>query len=145
MRLILTAMLMLVPTIAYAQVSKQDILKLKRAGAGDDLILSFLQAKGVKLELSSDDIADLKSAGVGDRVISGLLGKVLTPAPRSVAPRTRVVYEVRNVPRYSHYRYGYRTGHYRYRYGYRHHGYGHHGYGFGLRYGHHGYHRYRHH
>jgi hypothetical protein len=78
------ALLAALPLAAAADVSKEDVKKLARAGLSDEVILSFIRANGPAPKLSADDIVDLKQAGVSDRVLAVLAGTT-PPAP---APRT---------------------------------------------------------
>lgn len=82
-----TAILMLAmaATAVAQQVTKEDIIKLHEAGCGDDLILTYIGARGAQLNLSTDDITSLKGGGVSDRVIGEIL-KGVRPPPREPAP-----------------------------------------------------------
>lgn len=82
-----TALLVLAmaATAAAQQITKEDVIKLHRAGCGDDLILTYIGAKGAQLDLSADDVAALKEAGVSDRVVGEIL-KGVRPPPREPAP-----------------------------------------------------------
>ena len=83
-----TALLLLtMGAAAFAQqIAKEDIIKLHEAGCGDDLILTYIGAKGAQLNLSTDDIAALKAGGVSDRVIGEILKGVAPPPREPVRP-----------------------------------------------------------
>jgi hypothetical protein len=84
--LVALALLGALPLAAAADVSKEDVKKLAKAGLSDDVILSFIRANGPMARLSADDIVELKEAGVSERVLAVLAGTPI-PAP---APRTLV-------------------------------------------------------
>lgn len=68
------------PIAAEAGTTKEDILKLAKAGLSEDVILSFVRTNGPVDKLSSDDLIELKAAGVTDKVLKSLLA----PAPEAV-------------------------------------------------------------
>jgi len=61
-------------TPVLADVSKEDLLKLAKAGVSDDEILALLDREGAP-RLSADDLIELKQGGVSDRVIKHVLQK----------------------------------------------------------------------
>ncbi|MBI2933552.1 MAG: hypothetical protein HYY16_18065 [Planctomycetes bacterium] len=90
-------------TGAFAQeLTKEDILKLKKAGVDDGLVLKILKAIGKRIELSSDDLVELTAANVGEEIITAMLrspqeppkGVVNAPTrPAAVEARTRLAVE----------------------------------------------------
>lgn len=125
------------------EASKDDVIKLARAGISDGVIVAFLDARGGVPLLTADDIVELKSAGVSDTVIAHMM--TTAPPPRSTSEKTRVVTAERPsatgcgsagvvwaTPRYVDY---YLPEYYGYSwfpsYGYRTYGYGGHHYGYG--------------
>lgn len=91
------AILAALPLSAAADTSKEDILKLAKAGISDDVILAFVRANGAP-RLSSDDVIDLKAAGVSDKVLGALLSPRSEPR-REDAPPIRRESETRVVER----------------------------------------------
>jgi hypothetical protein len=76
-----------------------DVLKLAKAGVGDDVLLSFVQNEKAPFRLSTDDILALKEAKVGGEVIKAMLNhdaavttavtapaQVVAPTPAPAAP-----------------------------------------------------------
>ena len=146
----LVLLILCLPAVAFAQeVTQEDIIKLHQAGCGDELILTYLGAKGATLKLSADDIAALKAAGVSETVITAVLkGPVppprretppprrVRPAPVIVSPPPTVIYERYDPwPYVTHDPYYYTPRHH-FSFGYGGH-FGHHGYS-GHHGGHHG-------
>lgn len=88
------------PAVAHAQsreidlapVSKpmtvQDVIKLSKAGLGDDLIIQQLRKKNQRFDLSTDQLLQLKAASVSDRVIQVMIDPMprTTPVPTAVVP-----------------------------------------------------------
>lgn len=106
------------PLAAAADVGKEDIIKLSKAGISDDVIIAFIRANGPAKTLTSDDVVELKAAGASDKVLSAILTPqtkvVEQPQPKreepSVVipqPETRVVektvYVNSSYPRYVYY------------------------------------------
>jgi len=54
---------------AAAAVTNLDLVSMARAGVGDDLIISTLQSRGARLDLSPQGLIALKQSGVSDRVL----------------------------------------------------------------------------
>lgn len=88
------AFLAAAPLAASADTSKEDILKLAKAGISDEVILAFVRANGAP-RLSSDDVIELKEAGVSDKVLSAMLSpkpeRRVEDTPVRREPETRVV------------------------------------------------------
>jgi hypothetical protein len=64
----------------------QDVIKLSKAGLGDDLIIQQLEKKNQRFDLSTDQLLQLKTAAVSDRVIQVMIDPTLKPIPAAVAP-----------------------------------------------------------
>ena len=79
------------PAAAVAQATVEDIILLRGAGCGDDLILTYIGQRGGIGPLSANDIARLKATGVSDNLIGALI-RANTPPPVIVEPPPRVVY-----------------------------------------------------
>jgi hypothetical protein len=95
--------------VAAAAVTNYDLVEMTRAGLGDDLIISTMRARGVRLDLSPQQLIALKQQGVSDRVVMAAqdMGggrSVVAPAPvgvvREVPPPAVIV---RPAPVYYHY------------------------------------------
>src|SRR5688572_24461939 len=72
--------------------TKEDVLKLSKAGIGDEVILAKIEQEKAALKFSSADIGELKRAGVSEKVIARLTeltGRKVedAPAPRREDPR----------------------------------------------------------
>ncbi|MEQ8223431.1 MAG: hypothetical protein ABRQ37_14065 [Candidatus Eremiobacterota bacterium] len=53
-------------------ITKEDIIKLTRAGTREEVIITHLRAQA-DLKLSPEDIQELKEAGVGEKVLNFIL------------------------------------------------------------------------
>ena len=94
-----------IPLTASADTTKEEIIKLAKAGISDEVIITFVKKNPLYSDLTSDDIIELKKAGVSDKVLSSLLART-EPAPAPVqkeektevfpgtTPRTRIVEKV---------------------------------------------------
>jgi len=69
---------------AFADIGKEELKKLARAGISDDVILSYVRSKGPVTKLSADDIIELKAAGLSDGLLSTLVS-LAEPAPSKPA------------------------------------------------------------
>ena len=146
--------------------TKEDVIKLSKAGISDEVIFAFLKSRDTKLKLSAADVAELKKAEVSEAVIDFILEYAADPGSKDAAPkgvdkptspprtyvppdrpiRTRVYaapnyYSYRSYPSTYYYWPPYYTPYYFYGHHYSsHYSYGHHSYGhFGGHYGgHHG-------
>jgi len=73
-------------------LTNDSIVKLVKAGLGQDTIISMVNTQAGKYSVGADDVIALKKAGVSEKVITAMLNKsasVPTPvsaAPASVAP-----------------------------------------------------------
>src|SRR5688572_3114084 len=80
MRTFLTLVLLAAaPGFAAAQASKDDLIKLARAGISEDVIIAYLKSNGFDGRLTTDDLVELKGFGLGDRVLAILLGQAVEP------------------------------------------------------------------
>lgn len=106
-------------------VTKAEVLKLTKAGLGDDVIVTRIRVEGVESFPSADDVIELKEAGVTDRVLEAMLSAESAPRGDDEV-RPRVVY------RYAYPQYGYGAWsyydpwHYGWDHHWDHHGHGHH-------------------
>src|SRR3989442_757413 len=58
---------------AQEPLNNETILKLVKAGIGEDTIVSMVNQQPGKYSLTTDDIIALKSAGVSDKVIAAII------------------------------------------------------------------------
>lgn len=82
---------------AAQAVTNYDLLDMTRAGVSDDVIISTMQSRGTRLDLSPNGLIALKQSGVSDRVVmyaqngSPRGAAVVAPAPVLAPPPTRVI------------------------------------------------------
>jgi YMGG-like Gly-zipper len=108
---------------AALAVTNYDLVEMTRAGLGDELIISTMQSRGGRFDLSPSGLISLKQNGVSDRVVMAAQslgrGGVIQPGPAAViAPAPQVMY-VEPAPVIRVYSGPYYRHHY-------HHGYHHH-------------------
>ena len=58
---------------AQETLSNETILKLVKAGIGEDVIVGMVNQQPGKYSLATDDIIALKTAGVSDRIIAAII------------------------------------------------------------------------
>ncbi|WP_197529174.1 YMGG-like glycine zipper-containing protein [Aeoliella mucimassa] len=80
--------------VAARAVSNYDLIQMSQAGLSDDLIISTIQTRGGRFDMSPNSLISLKQAGVSDRVVmeaqraaSVTMATPINPAP----PTVRVV------------------------------------------------------
>ncbi len=71
---------------AFADIGKEDLKKLARAGISDDVILSYVRSKGPLGKLSADDIIELKAAGLNDGLLSTLVSLAEPASSKPAVP-----------------------------------------------------------
>jgi hypothetical protein len=78
------------PATSQAKMTIADVIKLSKAGVGDDLIIQQLKKKNHVFDLSTDQILQLKAAHVSDRVVQVMLDprtdSVQPPAVKTASP-----------------------------------------------------------
>ena len=73
-KLIITVAALAISTsMAFADVTREDIRKLAAAGCSDDVIIAFIKANSPAPKLSADDVIDLKKSGVSDKVVQAMM------------------------------------------------------------------------
>lgn len=104
--------------VAATAVTNYDLSQMTAAGLSDDLIISTIQNRGGRFDMSPNGLIALKRAGVSDRVVlaaqqaSGSVGptpinptvRVATPPPVYVRPAP-VIHYYHGRPRHYHHRY----------------------------------------
>jgi hypothetical protein len=80
--LVVTAALLLTPTAGYSQgaLTNDSIVKLVKAGLGEEVVLSMVNLQPAQYELTPDALIALKKEGVSDKVIAAMLSKAPSPA-----------------------------------------------------------------
>jgi len=71
--------------LAFGQdgsLTKEQVIKMSKAGLADDVIITRIKAEPVPMKLSTDDLITLKSSGVSDNVIRAMMA----PASSASAP-----------------------------------------------------------
>lgn len=85
------------PEAAPKTLTNDSILRMMKAGLGDDLIVQTIAAQPGKYNTDADALVTLKEAGVSDRIITGMVNKSrrqLTPAhdaPAIVLPEVNEI------------------------------------------------------
>jgi hypothetical protein len=81
--------------IAAQAVTTTDLIQMTRAGLSEDLIISTMQSRGSRLDLSPNGLIALKQNGVSDRVVLAAqqtagygpaIAQPINPSPVVVAP-----------------------------------------------------------
>jgi hypothetical protein len=67
---------------AFADIGKEELKKLARAGISDEVILTYAKTKGPVARLSADDIIELKAAGLSDGLLTSLVSMAEPPASK---------------------------------------------------------------
>jgi hypothetical protein len=72
---------------AAAAVTNYDLVEMTRAGVSEDLIISTMRSRGVRMDLSPQAVVSLKQQGISDRVVLAAQDMVRSPvyAPAPVA------------------------------------------------------------
>jgi hypothetical protein len=88
--------LVLLASLALAQdLTNDSVLKLAKAGMGDDTIINMINTQASTFSLSADDLIALKTGGVSDKVISAMVVKKSGGAPAGLTTTTVVpVHEI---------------------------------------------------
>jgi len=72
--------------LAQAPLTNDSIIKMSKAGLGEEVILSSIKAQPGYFTTSADDLIALKAAGVTDKVIEAMITKAKPAAAPSKAP-----------------------------------------------------------
>jgi len=80
------AAILLSVCVAQTALTNDSIIKMVKAGLGDDIVVSTIKAQPAQFATAPDDLIALKKAGVTDKIIGAIIEKAAaTPAP-AVAP-----------------------------------------------------------
>lgn len=93
----LAILLLLIITLAVAQtvMTNDSVIKMVKAGLGEDIVISTIKAQPGQYGTAADDLISLKGAGVSDRIIAAMIEKGSAPAtPAPAAAPAAVVSEV---------------------------------------------------
>jgi len=74
----------LVPATAGA-VTTSELVELRRAGLGDEVLIALIEATGVPSPVDADEAIRLKQAGLSDAVIAAAV-RASTPPPDAAGP-----------------------------------------------------------
>jgi len=82
------AIFTVVIAMAQTALTNDTILKMAKAGLGEEVLLSTINAQPGKYTTTTDDLIALKGAGVSDKVIAAMVSKMAGggPAPSPSAP-----------------------------------------------------------
>jgi hypothetical protein len=72
------------PRAVSATMNNSSVIKMAKAGLGDDLILQTINTQPGQYTTDADSLVTLKDAGISDRIITAMVNrsrKLLTPAP----------------------------------------------------------------
>src|ERR1022692_4580080 len=87
MRLFLALALLISPAAGIARAADiRDLLLLKQAGLGDDILIDLIQSDGSVFHLKAADIVEIRNKGLSERVIRAMLATAKPPAPPEQAP-----------------------------------------------------------
>jgi hypothetical protein len=86
MRKFLIVLLLLVPLVAQDTLTNDSVVKLVKAGLGEDIIVNMINTQPSKFSTSADSIVALKKAGVSDRVIAAMVSRPSGGAAAPAAP-----------------------------------------------------------
>jgi len=72
--------------VAQTTLTNESIIKMVKAGLGEDIVISTIKSQGGQYSTAPDDLIALKGAGVGDKVIAAMMEKSSgAPAAASAA------------------------------------------------------------
>jgi hypothetical protein len=69
--------------MAQRALTNDSIIKLVKAGAGEDLVRTIIRTQVGKYSTGSEDVIALKGAGVSDKIIAAMIEKGSVPMPPS--------------------------------------------------------------
>ncbi len=61
--------------LAQSAMNNDSVIKMAKAGLGDDLIIGSINGQAGQYNTSADGLIALKSAGVSDKVIAAMISK----------------------------------------------------------------------
>ncbi|HMZ80534.1 MAG TPA: hypothetical protein PLL06_12605, partial [Acidobacteriota bacterium] len=80
---ILTIWLLVGSTLVFAQeaLTNESIVKLVKAGLGDELIVNMINTQPGNYRVTPDDILGLKEQGISEKILGAMINKGVAPAP----------------------------------------------------------------
>ncbi len=72
-------LLVAIPLFAASTTLVDDVIRMSKAGVGDEAILAFLQATHERPEITADDLIAMSEAGVSKAVIQAMMSSVPPP------------------------------------------------------------------
>lgn len=76
---------------AQETLTNEAVLKLVKAGLGEDTVVALIQSQPAKFSLSADDVIALKTGGVPDKIVAAMIAKGSSAGPASAAKATSPV------------------------------------------------------
>jgi hypothetical protein len=86
--LLLCLLLSFLPLVAQEKLTNESILKLSKAGIGEETIIGMIRAQPSAFSLNTDAVIELKGGGISDRVIAAMVAKAAgdgSPVPVTAA------------------------------------------------------------
>lgn len=88
--------------LAQTALTNDAVIKMAKAGLGEDIIVSTIKAQAGQFTTGADDLIALKSAGIGDKIIAAMVEKMAAGgnpglAPKPASPATSVAPVVNEV------------------------------------------------
>jgi hypothetical protein len=71
--------------LAQQQLNNESIIKLHKAGLGDDMIVNMVNTQPGQYTVGVDDVVALKQAGVSEKVIAAMMSRGSAPASSQAA------------------------------------------------------------
>ena len=84
-KLVLLYTLLTLVCLGQAVLTNDAVIKMTKAGLGEEIILGSIKAQAGQFSTTPDDLIALKSAGVSDKVIAGMFEKAAVAAPAKLA------------------------------------------------------------
>jgi hypothetical protein len=78
--------------LAQSALTNDSIIKMTKAGLGEDIVLSTIKAQSGSFTTGVDDLVALKTAGVGDKVIAAMVDKMSAGGAAKSADRAAAVH-----------------------------------------------------
>jgi hypothetical protein len=66
--------------LAQTALTNDSVIKMVKAGLGDDLVVSTIKSQPANYTTTPDDLIALKGAGVSDKVIAAMIERMSAPA-----------------------------------------------------------------
>jgi hypothetical protein len=85
------------PAPVVKTLTNDSIIRMSKAGLGDDLILQTINTQPGDYKTDADAMVALKEAGVSDRVITGMVNKSRKKLTGDITPPPMVVQEVNEI------------------------------------------------